>query len=217
MHQIKAEQQKARHQRWRAFRVPKKVRLRRSGRSGRRREGVGRAAVAALIRDDNGNGGHNSCGAGADDQRTIADLLRGLDTRRLARNQGMISGESRRTNHRCHRHRGNNILKTVHRLPPLSNGGILVRSHKPSQPAFPISFLTVAKRLYRIGRAFFCPILAHQNRAFIGLGEDLSVQGFLPRAIQAMLHMRNIRTQALLRAAGAYRFAGPREPVKGHT
>src|SRR5689334_11374577 len=131
-----------------------KRQLRRGTRGGRRREGIGRAAVTALVGNDDSNSRDNSCSARTNDQRTLADLLRRLDARGLTRNQGAISGESRRTKQSCHRHCGNNILKTVHRLPPLFNGGILVRSYKPSQPAFPISFLTVAKRLYLIVREF---------------------------------------------------------------
>jgi hypothetical protein len=43
------------------------------------------------------------------------------------------------------------LLKPNIAIPRLSMAGILVRSRKPSQPAIPNSFLTVAKRLYRIG------------------------------------------------------------------
>jgi hypothetical protein len=40
------------------------------------------------------------------------------------------------------------VLKPNIGFPRLSNAGILVPSRNPSQPAFPNSFLTVAKRLY---------------------------------------------------------------------
>src|SRR5712671_1960653 len=119
------ERQKARHPGWRAFWGPNNPPLRRARSRRRRRKGVGGTAVAALVRNDDGNGSNDPHGGGADNQSTIADILRGFYAGGLTRGQRAIRGESRRTNHRCHRKRGNNILKTVHRLPPLSDAGYL--------------------------------------------------------------------------------------------
>ena len=58
--------------------------------------------------------------AKTDDQRAGSDLKLGLvDASGLARRQRHVGGESRRTNHRRYRNRGNNTFKTEHRLSPV--------------------------------------------------------------------------------------------------
>lgn len=90
--------------------------LRRSG----SRRGGGGAAVIVRNRDRDSRNDDNR-GTG-NQQRAQADFLRGLHASGLTRRQGAISGESRRTNHRCRQDRSNNTLRTKNRCPHLCNG-----------------------------------------------------------------------------------------------
>jgi hypothetical protein len=142
---------------WRALLFSRKARLRRGRAGGCGCEAGGIAAVPAVIRNHDGNSGNNGSCAKPDNQRTGADFLSRLNASGLTGRQYAVSGESRSCNHRRHCNRGNNTFKTKHLASPVLYGGILVRSCNPSQRPVPNSFLTVAKRLYRIAGHAFSP------------------------------------------------------------
>ena len=124
---VPARYQKARHRLMAGFRFLNGTVLYepasgRGGRSAGGREGTGRAAivVGAVVRNHDRNRGDDGGSARADDQRAGPDIKLGfVNAGGLARRQGHVSGESRRTNHRRYRNRGNNTFNTKHRLSPV--------------------------------------------------------------------------------------------------
>src|SRR5215831_21036433 len=94
----------------------------RGGRGARRRESIGRTAVVVVVlaRNHDRDARNNGSSGRADDERAGSNVKLGLvDASGLARSKGHVGGESRSTNHRRHRNRSNNTLKTKHRLSPV--------------------------------------------------------------------------------------------------
>ncbi len=141
---------------------------------GARRNATGLAEAASgriigiLVADGDGNRGDDRDRAQTDDQGTPANTEVSLvNTSGLAGRQGRgFGGESRRCNQGRHGNRGNDTLSTEHKaFPRLSDGRHVwpkvFGKSTTSQAVRPNSFLTVAKRLYRIA--------AHSEKPHFGL------------------------------------------------